>query len=104
MTRVSQVFRIGLVLSLILLATVAHARINKSLVDTRLAAITLTSKMDLDAINQVGGIVDRVVGLRAEAYLTEAAFRELELRGLAVEWIPDLGRQAGLELWERTRD
>lgn len=104
MTRIARLFGIGLILSLIALSSAFAAPLNKSLEGARLAAVELTSKLDLDAINETGGIIDRVIGLRAEVYLTENAAAELRLRGLLVEWIPDPSVEYGRALWERTRD
>ncbi len=106
MTRMFYCVRIGLFLSLfvILSAGLQAAPINKDLTGTRLAAVEVSSKLDLLALDEVGGIIDNVSGLSAQVYLTEAAFNELRTRGLDVRWILDLAKQTGQELWDRTRD
>ncbi len=92
----------GLLLSLA--AAADAARVHKNMLDSRLAEVVLTSKADLQIIDEVGGIVDRVRGNVAEVYLLEQDFNQLRARGFSVRWIPDLKKEFLKKLWDETRD
>ncbi len=80
------------------------ARVHKNMLNSKLAEVTLTSKADLQVIDQVGGIVDNVKGNIAEVYLLEEDFNQLRARGFSLRWIPDLKTEFMKKLWDETRD
>ncbi len=94
---------IGFVLALLPAAPEAGAGVNKDLRDTKLATVELTSKLDLKAIEDAGGIIDHVKGNTADVYLRPEAFAELRARGFSIQWIRDEAVLYGRELWESTR-
>jgi hypothetical protein len=97
-------FWILLVASLTLFSLDLHAaRTHKNMLNSRLAEVTLTSKADLQVIDEVGGIVDNVRGNIADVYLLEEDFNELRARGFSLHWIPDLKTEFMKNLWDETR-
>lgn len=80
-----RVFRFALLgLTLALLATSAFARHNNSLVGTEYSKIVIHSKADLPQIDEVGGIIDNVVGDTAWVYIRPEAAQTLRQRGFQV--------------------
>jgi len=79
------------------------ARPHRNMLNSRLAEVTLTSKLDLQVITEAGGIVDHVYGSTARVYLLEGDADALRARGFSVLWIRDVAKEYGQELWQRTR-
>lgn len=79
-------------------------RAYKNMLNARLAEVELTTKADLKMIDDLGGLIDRVDGNRAEVYLLDEDFEQLRARGFSIRWIRDLKTEFLEELWERTRD
>jgi len=75
----------------------------RNMLDSRLAEVKLTSKLDLKVIGEVGGIVDNVTGDVARVYLLPGDADQLRARGFSVLWIRDEAKEYGHDLWERTR-
>jgi hypothetical protein len=99
--------RIGLALLVgiaLLTATEAEGRqVRPDMSRSRLAQVEIASKLDLREIEEVGGIIDRVVGKTADVYLLPEDFEALRARGFSVLWIRDESKEYGTQLWERTR-
>jgi hypothetical protein len=76
---------------------------HRNMLNSRLAEVKLTSRLDLKVIGEVGGIVDNVTGNVARVYLLAGDADQLRARGFSVLWIRDTAQEYGRELWERTR-
>jgi hypothetical protein len=92
-----------LALSFLFVSAAFAARPQRNMLDSRLAEVTLTSKLDLQIIEQAGGIIDNVSGNTARVYLLEGDADALRAQGFSVIWIHDESKEYGQELWQRTR-
>ncbi|RQV99350.1 hypothetical protein EH220_01865 [bacterium] len=70
-------------------ASVFAVQVHKNMLDSRLAEVELNSKLDLKAIQDLGGIVDNFNGTLARVYLLPEDFRELQLRGMTLRWLTE---------------
>lgn len=74
----------------ILIVCTAHVfavQVHKNMLDSRLAEVELKSKLDLRAIQELGGIVDNYRNGIARVYLLPEDFQELQMRGMTLRWL-----------------
>jgi hypothetical protein len=64
-------------------------QVHPNMSDSRPAEVVIKSKLDIKAIDEIGGIIDNYKGNTVIAYLLPQDFRELQMRGMNVRWLTE---------------
>jgi hypothetical protein len=92
--------------ALLIVSSLAGAAFRKrNMLNSRLAEVVITTKLDLHTIDDMGGLIDNVKGSTARVYLLPEDYDELRARGFSVTWVePERVPEVPLDFYHLNAD